>query len=115
MMLVVKLQLEVVKMLFNENFNTNLGLIRRRLRSENCFSESFFIGKESRTKTAIVYMKNIASSNTINKVKSILKEIKIDGIIDSGSLKSYLEDDQNFLFPTVLMTERPDRVSQALL
>ena len=100
---------------FNENFNTNLGLIRRRLRSENCFSESFFIGKESRTKTAIVYMKNIASSNTVNKVKSILKEIKIDGVIDSGSLKSYLEDDKNFLFPTVLMTERPDRVSQALL
>lgn len=100
---------------FNENFNTNLGLIRRRLRSENCFTESFFLGKESRTKTGIVYMKNIASLNTVNKVKSILKNIKIDGVIDSGMLKSYLEDDKNFLFPTVLMTERPDRVSQALL
>ena len=60
-------------------------------------------------------MKNIASLNTVKKVKDILSNIKIDGIIDSGMLKSYLEDDKNFLFPTVLMSERPDRVSQALL
>ena len=73
---------------FNENFNTNLGLIRRRLRSENCFTESFFLGKESRTKTGIVYMKNIASLNTVNKVKSILKNMKIDGVFDSGMLNS---------------------------
>lgn len=100
---------------FNENFNTNIGLIRRRLRTENCYVESLFIGKESRCKTGIIYMKNIASLNTVKKVKDILSNIKIDGIIDSGMLKSYLEDDKNFLFPTVLMSERPDRVSQALL
>ena len=46
-------------------------------------------------------MKNIASLNTVKKVKDILSNIKIDGIIDSGMLKSYLEDHKNFLFPTV--------------
>ena len=28
---------------FNENFNTNLGLIRRRLRCEHCFMETLFL------------------------------------------------------------------------
>ena len=63
---------------FNENFNTNIGLIRRRLRTENCYVESLFIGKESRCKTGIIYMKNIASLNTVKKVKDILSNIKID-------------------------------------
>ena len=100
---------------FNENCNNNIVLIRRRLRTENCYVESLIIGKESRCKTGIIYMKNIASLNTGKKVKDILSNIKIDVIIVIGMLQSYLDDDKNFLFPTVLMSERPDRVSQALL
>ncbi len=100
---------------FNENFNTNVGLIRRRLRSENCYLDSLFLGKESRTKTGIMYMKTIALDKNVQKVKAKLNEINIDGIIDSGSLKHYLEDKTSLFFPTIMATERPDRVSQALL
>lgn len=100
---------------FNENFNTNLGLIRRRIRSEHCFMETYFLGKESRVKTGILYMNNIVLKEHVDTVKEKLEKINIDGILDSGSLKKYIEEKHNFLFPTVLSTERPDRAAQALL
>lgn len=100
---------------FNENFNTNVGLIRRRLRSENCIMESLFIGKESRTKVGIMYMNTIAYPSNVDKVKEKMQKVDIDGVLDSGFLKMYLEKKSNLFFPTVMATERPDRVSQALL
>ena len=44
-----------------------------------------------------------------------LSSIDIDGIIDSCYLKENLESKNNNFFPTIMSTERPDKVSQALL
>ena len=49
----------------------------------------------------------------IYSIYNKLKNINIDGIIDSSYIKSYLEN--RSLFPTVMLTERPDKASQALL
>ena len=38
---------------FNENFNTNVGLIRRRIRSNNLYLKTLFIGKNSNTKVGV--------------------------------------------------------------
>lgn len=100
---------------FNENFNTNVGLIRRRIRSEHCYLDSLYIGKQTRTKIGIMYMNTIVESKNVDTIKSRLQKINTDGILDSGALKGYLEDKHNFFFPTVMATERPDKVSQALL
>ena len=100
---------------FNENFNTNVGLIRRRLRSENCHMDTLFLGRESRAKTGIMYMNNIALPANVKKIKQRLEKIDTDAILDSGMLKGYLEEEKNLFFPTVMTTERPDRVCQALL
>jgi len=100
---------------FNENFNTNVGLIRRRIRSENCHLDSLYLGKETRTKTGIMYIKGITEEKNIQKVKKTLEKINIDGILDSGYVKAYLEDKDNFFFPSILSTERPDKAAQALL
>ena len=53
---------------FNENFNTNLGLIRRRLRTNELFLKTMFIGKNSNTKVGICYMNNIARSELVDKI-----------------------------------------------
>ena len=100
---------------FNENFNTNVGLIRRRLRTCNLFVDGMFIGKNSKTKIGILYMNNIAIKKNVMAIKEHLNKINVDGIIDSGVLKSYLDTKTSVLFPTITSTERPDKVSQALL
>ena len=100
---------------FNENFNTNIGLIRRRIRDANLYVDGMFIGKSSKTKIGILYMNNIVIKDNVKKIKNKLNKINVDGIIDVGSLKTYLDSKTNFFFPTITSTERPDKVAQALL
>lgn len=100
---------------FSENFNTNLGLIRRRIKSCNLECYDTNIGRETKTKVGILYMKNITDEDLIEKVKLKLSTIDIDGIVDSTYLKENLESKNNSFFPTVMTTERPDRVCMALL
>lgn len=100
---------------FSENFNTNLGLIRRRIKSENLWWSELNIGKETSTKIGILYMNNIVDAATLDEVKKKLQNINIDGIIDTSYLKDRLEDNNDSFFPTIMSTERPDKVSMALL
>jgi spore germination protein KA len=99
---------------FNENFNTNLGLIRRRLRTNELFLKTLFIGKNSNTKVGVCYMNNIADTKLVNNVTRKLEQINIDGIIDSGYIREKLIQ-KDSVFPVINITERPDTVSQALL
>ena len=99
---------------FNENFNTNLGLIRRRLRTNELFLKTMFIGKNSHTKVGVCYMNNIARPELIDKIVDKLKKINIDGIIASEYIREQIIV-HNSIFPVINITERPDTVSQALL
>lgn len=98
---------------FSENFNTNLGLIRRRIKSNNLWWNEINLGTKTETKMGLIYMNDIVDKKLINDIEEKLKSINIDGIIDSSYLKDKLESDN--LFPTVILTERPDKVSMALL
>ncbi len=99
---------------FCENFNTNLGLIRRRIKSCDLQAKSLLIGRSTLTKVAILYMENIADKKLVDKISKILERIDIDGIIDSSYLKFALEGRKSF-FPTIMMSERPDKSAMALL
>lgn len=99
---------------FNENFNKNLGLIKRRIKSKDLWLETLNIGELTKTKVGILYMSNIADNEKLKEIKSKLNEINIDGIIDSGYIKNKLFENSK-LFPTVQTTERPDLVCMALL
>lgn len=99
---------------FSENFNTNLGLIRRRIKSCELYNEEMMIGRSTKTRVGILYMNHIADNSLPKKIKSVLEKVDIDGIIDSSYLKKTLEGKKNF-FPTIMMSERPDKSCMALL
>lgn len=99
---------------FTENFNKNLGLIRRRIKSTSLWLKDITIGKQTQTKVGVCYMNNIVDDKLVEQVVSKLENITIDGIIDSGYLKKYLVE-KNSVFPTIITTERPDLVCMALL
>ena len=100
---------------FNENYQTNLGLIKRRIKSHNLKSEEIFLGRKTLTKISINYIDDIAEENLVDEIKARLEYIDIDGIMSAGNLINYIESENNSIFPTVLRTERPDRASHALL
>lgn len=99
---------------FSENFNTNLGLIRRRIKSSDLYVEDFTIGRSSKTKIGVLYMNNIVKKQLPKEVIEKLKKINIDAIIDSSYLKKILERKKS-VFPTIMMSERPDKSAMALL
>lgn len=99
---------------FSENFNTNLGLIRRRIKSADLKVIDLYLGRSSNTKVGVLYMENIVRKEIPARVIEVLKRIDIDGIVDSSYIKTSLEGQKSY-FPTIIMSERPDKSAMALL
>lgn len=100
---------------FNESIQTNLGLIKRRIKSPCLVNKDFEVGKYTKTKASILYINNIAKEETVKYIEEKISKINIDGITDASNLKQLIIDNPKTLFPTAILTERPDKVSQDLL
>ena len=99
---------------FTENYQTNIGLIRKRIKTNELGIKEKTIGKQSKTKVAILYMNNIIEPNLLKTIEEKLNHIDIDAILDSTYIKEILENNQS-PFPTIITTERPDTASISLL
>lgn len=99
---------------FTETYNINITLLRKRIKTTDLFIENIELGRTTKTKIGIAYVNNIVRKDLVENIKQKLEKIDIDGIIDSSYLKKSLEK-RNSLFPTITLTERPDKTSQALL
>ncbi|MEI3530464.1 MAG: spore germination protein [Bacilli bacterium] len=100
---------------FVEDYQVNLGLIKKRIKTNDLWIETVNIGKYTQTQVGILSIHGVAKEDLIQKVSDRLKKIDIAGIIDSSMLKNLIEKENKSLFPTIKMTERPDVVSKALL
>lgn len=100
---------------FVEDIYTNIGLIRKRLKTPNLQLEEIIIGKQTHTNVTVVYLKGIARDDILKKILARLNEIDIDGIIDSYYIESFLEDGRIKFFKRVGSTEKPDILCSKLL
>jgi spore germination protein KA len=99
---------------FSEVLRINTSLLRRRIKDPSFWIEEFTVGRVSRTQVAIAYIKGIANDKVVQEARDRITRIDIDSIQESGQLEEYLEDAPFSPFPTILRTERPDRVTGAL-
>lgn len=100
---------------FIENYQTNIGLIRKRIKDENLVVEETKVGRRSKTKVGLLYISDIARQDFVSHVKSKLKKIDIDAILDSNYIVEILEDSNKSDFPITISTERPDLTTYYLL
>lgn len=100
---------------FTENNAINLGLVRKRIKDPNLWFKENIIGRRSKTKVTIAYMKDIADQERVDKIESIIQKIDIDAVLDSGYIRDFLIQDDPTAFPRLKSTERPDVTSAALL
>ena len=100
---------------FVEDIQLNTGLIKKRIKSNNLWIKNFYIGKETKTKTSILYMSNLSNKSYIKAITKKLNSLNIDGIIDGEVLKNLLIKKNNSSFPVIQTTERPDLVCNSLL
>lgn len=93
---------------FNESIKFNLALVRKRVKSADFVVNMMEIGKLTKTQVAVMYFDSIADKTIVKKIVKKLESIKIDGVIDSHYLVSYLQHKPRSLFKQVGDTEKPD-------
>lgn len=99
---------------FNENYLTNIGLIRKRIRTNDLIVKESVIGKQTKTKISLIYMDNIVEDELVKQVEERIDKIDIDGILDSTYIRQIITN-RNNIFPTIETTERPDLACMNLL
>ncbi|KIL36589.1 spore gernimation protein GerA [Cohnella kolymensis] len=100
---------------FVEDLDTNLTLLRRRLKSSSFKVDMMMLGTESHTQLAVAYLEGKARHEVVDEVKKRIKDIKVDAILGAGYVEELIEDHPYSPFPQMQYTERPDTVTASLL
>lgn len=99
---------------FTENYQSNVGLIRKRIRSKNLKINEYTIGTSSKTKVALFYLDDIVNKDLVNKIEKKLKTMSLDYVANSNYIIDAMSKKNNIM-PTNIMTERPDLTSFLLM
>ena len=100
---------------FTENIEANVGLLKRRIKSNDLWIKNYILGKYTQTSASLVYIKSIASEDLVNKVDKLINKINIDGIIASGTIRNLIEKENKNLFPNIISVEKPYTAIKYLL
>ncbi|MFD3155470.1 spore germination protein [Haloimpatiens sp. FM7330] len=100
---------------FTENFETNLSLIRYRIKDSSLRIDTYSIGERTKTSIAVVYLKDVTNPRYVNEIEKRLKKIKTDGIFESGYIEKFIFKDNYGIFPRAGMVERSDAACANLL
>lgn len=101
---------------FTENIIINIGLIRRRIRSEYFISEITKVGRSSKSDVVICALKDKVNLSVLNKIKQQIKDLDVDALTMSDrALEERLFRQGLNPFPLVKYSERPDVIAAQLL
>ena len=93
---------------FTENIENNIGLIKRRIKSNDLWIKNYRLGKYTNTSVSLLYIKSIAKDK-------LIKSINIDGIIATGTIRNLIEKENKNNFPNTMSTEKPYTATKYLL
>ncbi len=97
---------------FTENLNTNIGLMRRRIKDVRLRTELIKIGEKSPTNVCLTYLDGVIDKKILSDVKERIKAIKTENLILADKQLEELLLKQKFNpYPLVRYTERADIVS----
>ncbi|SEM64717.1 spore germination protein [Paenibacillus sp. OV219] len=100
---------------FVEEIDTNLALIRKRLRSPKMHAEWFTIGTESQTRLCLLSMDGIISPATLEEARHRIRGINIAVLHGAGELEEIISDKSIVLVPLIDYIGRPDAVIQCIM
>lgn len=100
---------------FVESLPVNVSLMRRRLKTPDLKFEFLTVGKYSQTPVALCYIEGIADKLLIKKLRSKIKEIDIDAVLDSSYVTKFIGEHKTSVFKQVGNTEKPDILAAKIL
>ncbi len=100
---------------FVEDVETNVSLIRKKIKNRHLRFESHTIGSETATKVYLAYVDGVTNQEILTEIRHRLDKLDTHALFDSGILEELLEDKTFTPFPLLYNTERPDIVAAHLL
>lgn len=100
---------------FIENLETNISILRRRLKDKNLVTEKFTIGKRSQSGLVIMYIDDIVDKELLKKLRRKLNSIDIDSATGNSFIEQCIEEHPYSILPQTIGSERPDRIQANLL
>ena len=100
---------------FIESAVANIGLLRKRVKHQDLTIVNNVVGKYTNTNVSVLFIKSIADKKIVDTVIKKIKDIQIDGILDSFYVMQYLQKERFNIFNQVGSSEKPDVVASKLL
>jgi len=99
---------------FSEDVDTNLLLIRKRYPQKRLVAEKLHLGKLSKTPAYLVYDSDKVDREALKLFRDKLQGIDVDVIQAVGQVDAVISGTRFRWFPTLVSSERPDRVTHNL-
>jgi len=100
---------------FIEEIETNISMIRRRLKTPTLALKRLTVGKRTKTKVCLAFLTDVVNNKVVKELEEKLKKINIDGIVDSYYLEELLETKGDKFFKRLGNTEKPDVLVSRIL
>ncbi len=100
---------------FEEGIIFNLSMLKRKLATPDLCIEPTRIGRRTDTQVCLCYLDSLVNKKALRELKSKIRKIDIDGILDVNYIAEMVQDHRVSLLKTVGSTERPDIVAARLL
>ncbi|MFD2444552.1 spore germination protein [Bacillus sp. CGMCC 1.16607] len=100
---------------FTESIDTNISLIRRKIKNPKLQFEEHVVGIDSRTKISMAYMEGVVNQGILMEARSRIQSINLYAIFDSGNIEEVITDKNYTPFPLIFNTERPDVAAGGIL
>ncbi|MBV7276037.1 spore germination protein [Clostridiaceae bacterium UIB06] len=100
---------------FNENLDSNLSLIRYRIKDPSLKVDYYIVGRRTKTPVAVIYLKDVANPVYVEEIKKRLSQIDIDGVLESGYIQKFISDKNGLMFPQIGISERSDTACANIL
>lgn len=101
---------------FVENVFTNIGLIRRRIKSSHLKVKHFIVGSYSKTSVCLLFLDDKVDSVIVDKIVKKINKINVNSLIMSDrALEEKMFLQKKCIYPLVRYTERVDVASIQLM
>ncbi|WP_243652929.1 spore germination protein [Tumebacillus sp. BK434] len=100
---------------FIEDLQTNIALIRKRLRTTSLTYETFHLGKRTKTPVVLMYVTDMTRDDVLGQVRERIKQIDIDVLPSLEALGRMVSNSSYRFFPVFVYSGRPDFAADSLM
>ncbi|WP_211745378.1 spore germination protein [Paenibacillus sp. Marseille-Q4541] len=99
---------------FIEDIQSNLSLIRHKIKHPDLKMKEYMIGDYTKTSVYVIYIDGLQKPEILHQIEEQLQNISVDGIFGISYLVEHFKE-KSSPFPIFQDTERPDAVAASLL